>query len=214
MAQAMWTAIQAEFDVTRVSEIGSIAARVISKSFLEFPSIEAFCRAYQEAYDKIASRLANKNGYQHQDKAYEVLLQGAMLEKLPESYALFISAMDEDWLDYIYADLHNTIQRVIRYLKTDSLKILHTVSNVNSAKTANPNKRRRLSATAPTNLFSPICKNPICLVKKSRHTLDRCWELHPELRPTPRRQQPDSTSIKIKGAATSITPDLPTFNLS
>lgn len=126
-AQAMWKAIQAEFHITRASEIGSIAARVLSKSFLEFPSIEEYCRAYQKAYDEIASRLANKNGYQHQDKAYEVLLQGAMLDKLPESYAPFISAMDKDWLDYTYADLRNTIQRVTRYFKTDPLKILHTV---------------------------------------------------------------------------------------
>lgn len=193
-AQAMWKAIQAEFHVTRASEIGSIAARVISKSFLEFPSIEEYCRAYQKAYDEIASRLANKNGYQHQDKAYEVLLQGAMLDKLPESYAPFISAMDKDWLDYTYADLRNTIQRVTRYFKTDPLKILHTVSNINSGKAAYPSKRRRLDSTSiSADSFSPICKNPICLVKKTRHTQDRCWELHPELRPTSHQQQQDST---------------------
>ncbi|MCJ1342911.1 hypothetical protein MMC31_001100 [Peltigera leucophlebia] len=195
-AQAMWRTIQAEFDVIRASDIGSIAARVISKSFLEFPSIEEYCRAYQEAYDEIASQLTNQNGYQHQDKAYEVLLQGAMLAKLPESYAPFISAMDENWVDYTYADLRNTIQKVTHYLKTDPLKILHTVSN---GKAANPNKRRRLDSTAiSADSFSPICKNPICLVKKTRHTLDKCWELHPELRPTPRRQQPDSIGTKIK----------------
>lgn len=59
-----------------------------------------------------------------------------MLDKLPESYAPFILAMDEDWLDYTYADLYNTIHRVIRYHRTDPLKILHTVSNANSGKTA------------------------------------------------------------------------------
>lgn len=143
-ARAMWGAIKAEFDVTRASEIGRIAARVISKSFLEFSSIEEYCRAYQEAYEEIASRLANKNGYQQQDKAYEVLLQGAMLDKLPESYAPFISAMDEHWLDYTYADLRYTIHRVTRYLKTDPLKVLHFVSNANRGKAAGPNKRRRL----------------------------------------------------------------------
>lgn len=143
-ARAMWGAIKAEFEVTRASEIGRIAARVISKSFLEFPSIEEYCRAYQEAYDEIASRLANKNGYPQQDKSYEVLLQGAMLDKLPDSYAPFISGMDEDWIDYTYADLRKTIHRVTSYLKTDPLKILRTVAYANRGKATGPNKRRRL----------------------------------------------------------------------
>lgn len=143
-ARAMWGALKAEFEITRASEIGRIAARVISKPFLEFPSIEEYCRAYQEAYEEIASRLASKNGSQQQNKAYEVLLQGAMLDKLPASYAPLISAIDADWLDYTYADIRNTTHRVTRYLKTDPLKILHTVSNANSGHAAVPNKRRRL----------------------------------------------------------------------
>lgn len=143
-ARAMWGALKAEFEVTRASEIGRIAARVISKSFLGFPSIEEYCWAYQEAYSEIASRLASKNGHQQQDKAYEVLLQGAMLHRLPESYAPLISAMDRDWVDYTHADLRNTIHRVTSYLTTDPLKILHTLSNADSGKAAVPNKRRRL----------------------------------------------------------------------
>ena len=73
-AQAIWIAIKAEFNITCASEIGAIAARVMSKLFLEFSSIEEYCQAYQEAYDKIASRFANKNGYQYQDKAFNVFL--------------------------------------------------------------------------------------------------------------------------------------------
>lgn len=73
-AVAMWNAIQEEFDITRASEIGSIAARVISKSFTEFATIEEYCRAYQDAYDDIACRLATKNGHEDQTKHYEVLL--------------------------------------------------------------------------------------------------------------------------------------------
>lgn len=121
-ARAMWLAIQEEFDVIRTSEIGRIAAKVISKSFQEFATIEEYCQAYQAAYDEIASRLANKNVLKPQVKVYEVLLQGAMLDKLPGSYALFILTMDEDWLDYTYADIRNTIHRVTRYLKRWHIK--------------------------------------------------------------------------------------------
>lgn len=151
-ARAMWEAIKAEFEVTRASEIGRIAARVMSKSILEFSSIEEYCRAYQEAYEEISSLVANKNGHQQQfpqEKSYEVLLQGAMLHKLPDCYAMFISAMDEEWSDYTHADLSHTIHRVTRYLKNDPFKgNLHNVSsNANSGikgKAAVPNKRHRL----------------------------------------------------------------------
>ena len=38
----------------------------------------------QEAYNEIASRLVNNNGRHNQNEYYEVLLQGAMLDKLLE----------------------------------------------------------------------------------------------------------------------------------
>lgn len=212
-AQAMWSAIRQEFDITRASEIGSIAARIISKSFMEFATIEEYCRAYQEAYDDIASRLANKNGHKDQIKHYEVLLQGAMLDKLPEAYAPFISAMDEDWLDYTYADLRNTIHRITRYLKNDPLKILRTASTTRHSIEAHPNKRQRVTSTSSS--APPPCKQPVCFSKRLRHTADRCWELHPELRPSHRKQKDDSVDIKIRGTSSlSPAPDIPVINLS
>lgn len=48
-ALAIWNAIRKEFDITHASEIASIAIRVISKSFMEFATIEEYCRIYQEA---------------------------------------------------------------------------------------------------------------------------------------------------------------------
>lgn len=50
---------------TTASEIGSIGAIVISKLFIEFASINDYCRTYLEAHNKIASRLTNKNGHQN-----------------------------------------------------------------------------------------------------------------------------------------------------
>ncbi len=35
-----------------------------------------------------------------------------MLDKLLESYALFISAMDKEWLDYISANIRDTIYNI------------------------------------------------------------------------------------------------------
>ncbi len=73
-AQAMWEAIWKEFDISRASEIGAMGARVISKSFTEFASIDNYYWAYLEAYDEITSRLSNKNGHEQQAKHYEVFL--------------------------------------------------------------------------------------------------------------------------------------------
>lgn len=49
--------------MSRVFKIGIIEARVISKLFIVFTSINDDCRAYLKVHDEIASWLANKNGY-------------------------------------------------------------------------------------------------------------------------------------------------------
>lgn len=92
----MWSIIWKKFDITCAAKIGSIAVRVISKSFIEFATIEKFCRIYQQVYDNIASWLANKKGHKDQIKHYKVFLQEAILDKLPEAYALVILAIDKD----------------------------------------------------------------------------------------------------------------------
>ena len=53
----------------------------------------------------IASRLANNNVGHNQDKHYELLLLGAMLERLPEAYALLVAIMDTEWTNYTQVDL-------------------------------------------------------------------------------------------------------------
>ncbi len=139
-----------------------------------------------------------------------------MLDKLPESYTPFISAMDKEWLDYTSANIHNTIHHITRYLKTNLPKILY--ARLNTSNMAHSNKRRQIESTSilspPTSSLS-TCKNPICLSKKSQHIVDKYWELHPELHLT-RRQNPDSSEIKIKGTASIRPPpsDIPTFETS
>lgn len=180
---------------------------------MEFATIEEYCRAYQEAYNDIASWLANKNGHKDQIKHYKLLLQGTMLDKLPEAYAPFISAMDKDWLDYTYTDLRNTIYQITRYFKNDPLKILHTASTTHHNIKTHPNKRERVISTSSP--ASPICKQPVCSFKRLRHTADRCWELYPELCLSHCKQKDDSFDIKIKGTSlVSPAPDIPIINLS
>lgn len=48
-----------------------------------------------------------------------------MLNKLPESYTSFVSAMNKEWLEYTSTNLRNTIPHITQYLKTDLLKILN-----------------------------------------------------------------------------------------
>lgn len=85
-AREMCVTLQQEFDISRGSEIGAIPARVMGKSFHDFDNVFSYCQTYQEAYNKISSRLVNKNRGHNQEKHYEILLQGAMLEKLSKAY--------------------------------------------------------------------------------------------------------------------------------
>lgn len=106
-----------EFDIIYVSEISSIAAKVISKSFIKFAIIEKYYCVYQEAYYDIASQVANKNGNKQKTKHHNVPLQRVMLAKMFEAYAPLILAIDKDWLDYTYTNLYNIIHQIIQYLK-------------------------------------------------------------------------------------------------
>ena len=205
-AREMWVTLQQEFDISRASEIGAIAARVMGKSFHDFDSVSSYCQTYQEAYNEIVSRLVNNNGGHNQDKHYEVLLQGAMLEKLPEAYASLVSTMDTEWTNYTSANLRETIHKISRFLKADPLRIFHASSTPDSSQS---NKRPRL------NPALPACSHPICLSKRLRHPIDKCWELHPELRPTNRRKKVESSDMKIRGnASIAVKEEPPIFNLS
>lgn len=101
-----------KFDIIYASKISSIAAKVISKSFIKFAIIEKYYYAYQEAYYDIASQIANKNGKKHKTKDYKIFLQRVMLAKILEAYAPLILAIDKDWLDYIYTNLCNIIHQI------------------------------------------------------------------------------------------------------
>lgn len=207
-AREMWLTLQKEFDIIRAAEIGTIALSVMSKLFQDYESVDSYCQAYQDAYNEIASRLANNNGDYNQDKHYEVLLQGAMLERLPEAYASLVATIDTEWANYTQADLQGTIYRISRFLKTDPLKILHATSVPRSS---NSNKRPRLATEIP------VCPHPICASRGSRHPVESCWELYPELRPSNRRAKAkQAAELKIKGtAATNNTKtETPKFNLS
>lgn len=47
-----------------------------------------------------------------------------MFNKLFEAYTPFISAINKDWLDYIYINLYNIIYQITQYFKNNPLKIL------------------------------------------------------------------------------------------
>lgn len=97
----MWVALQKKFDVSRASDIGAIAASVIVKPFHDF-DVNEYRRAYQESYNEIASRLVNNNGRRNQNKHHEVLLQGAMLEKLAGPYESLHSCYNKLRVDGLY----------------------------------------------------------------------------------------------------------------
>ncbi len=70
----MWVTLQQEFDISHISEIGAILAWVIGKSFYDFDSMFNYYQTYQEAHNKISSRLVNYNRGHNQMKYYKILL--------------------------------------------------------------------------------------------------------------------------------------------
>lgn len=69
----MWLILQKKFDIIQAAEIGTIPRSVMKKSFKDYKSVDNYCQAYFDAYNKIVNRLANNNGDYNQDKYYEVL---------------------------------------------------------------------------------------------------------------------------------------------
>ncbi len=179
----------------------------MGKVFQDYESVDSYYQAYLDAYNEIASRLTNNNGGHNQNKHYEVLLQGAMLERLPEAYASLVATMDTEWTNYTQADLQGTIYRISRFLKTDPLKVLHAISVPRSS---HSNKRPRLATEIA------VCRHPICASKGFRHAVEDYWELYPERRPVYRRTKAKQAELKIKGTARPGTTktETPKFNLS
>ena len=139
----------------------------MGKLFQDHESVDSYYQAYQNAYNEIVSRLTNNNDDYKQDKHYEVLLQGAILERLPEAYALLVATIDTEWASYTHADLQGTIYRILQYLKTDLLKVLYATSVPCSS---HSNKRPRLTS----NTEIPVCLHPICKAKSYRHPIETC----------------------------------------
>ena len=77
----------------------------MGKLLQDYKSVDSYCQVYQNPYNEIVSRLTNNNSNYRQDKHYEILLQGAMLERLPEVYTSLVAIIDTEWASYTHADL-------------------------------------------------------------------------------------------------------------
>lgn len=75
-------------------EIGTIAILVMGKLFQDYESVDSYCQAYQETYDKMVSRFINNKGGHNQNKHYEVFFQGAILKRLLKAYTLLVATIN------------------------------------------------------------------------------------------------------------------------
>ena len=196
MVQEIWLTLQKEFDIIRALGIGVIVILVMGKLFQDHESVDSYCQAYQNAYNEIVSRLINKNGNYRQDKYYEVLLQGAMLERLLEDYVLLVATLDTKWASYTHANLRKTIYRISWYLNIDLFKVLHKTS---VPRLLHSNKHPRLTS----NTEISVCLYPICKAKSYYHPIETCWKLHLKLQPANRRVKAKQAELNIRGTISS-----------
>lgn len=84
-----------KIDISCISKIDTIEARVINKSIIKFANVDHYCQIYMKIYDEILNWLANKKSHTKQVNYYAVFLQCAILDKHSEFYTLFIIAIDK-----------------------------------------------------------------------------------------------------------------------
>lgn len=85
---------------------------IFHKLFDKFEIVRNNCQAFQNAYNKMASRLVNNNRRYNQNKHYKIVFQETMLDKLPAAYTSLVATMNNKSTNYTFTDLLRTIYKI------------------------------------------------------------------------------------------------------
>lgn len=110
-------------------------------------------------------------------KTIEMTLQGSLLRHLGKDYSALVSAIETTWTDET-TNLQDTILRVIRHAEINKDNDQDIAGNANSSTNALAVNAQRERAPRGTYTAQE------CIDRGSTaHFMERCWVLHPELRP-------------------------------
>ena len=184
-AKEMWTILETRFkDLSPMSAL-DIIAKISKKYMADFSDASDYCSAFESALDKVSGMISEKSLVNA--KAAESMIQVLMLNNVNESYAPIIAQLRRDWKEG-EVDLSATSRIIVTYAGSmkEKAKTLYT--------SPSSQKRKRPGYTGEP------CNHPVC-VKEGRfrgHGEAKCWEYHPEQRPTRPSKSIKTTTTKTE----------------
>ena len=187
-AAEMWTLLEDRFQHISPMSVTRIFADALTTKLSDCKDIMEYTSRYQIAFDKILS-LLNKDSWMSK-KTIEMALQGSLLRHLGKDYSALVSAIETTWKEET-TDLQDTILRIIRHAEINKGNDQDTTENTTNAMAVNAQRERAPQGT---------CTTQECVDRGSTaHFIERCWVLHPELRPKyPLR------SMRLRGSNRSL----------
>lgn len=136
-------------------------------------------------------------------KTIEMTLKGSLLRHLGKEYSALVSTIETTWKEEI-TNLQETILRVIRHAEINKGNEQDAAGNTTNALAVNAQRER-----APKKM----CITQECVDRGSTvHFMERCWVLHPELRPKyplrSMRTRGSNRSLKKATAAADAAPEI------
>lgn len=197
-AAEMWSLLENRFQHISPMSVTCTFAEVLNTKLSDCKDIVEYTSRYQIAFDKILS-LLNDDSWMSK-KTIEMTLQGSLLRHLGKDYSALVSAIETTWTDET-TDLQDTILRVIRHAeinKDNNQDIADNASLSTNALAVNAQRERAPRGT---------CTTQECIDRGSTaHFMERCWVLHPELRPKYllRSMRPRGSNGNLKKPAEAV----------
>ena len=185
-AHEMWTILKTRFQDLSPMSATDILFRLSRQNMADFADASLYCAAYETALDKISGMVTATSDLTA--KAAEVIIQGFMLANVGDSYAPLIAQLRREWKDK--TDLTETSRAITTYAGNMKEK-----SKIMLA--SDQNKRKQ-----PSQPYSQICTTPECAARErgNRHPPEKCWVLHPNLKPKRFKGQKTVANTESKGS--------------
>lgn len=191
----MWAILEERFHHISPMSVSRVFVDACNVKLSDCKDIVDYTSRYQVAFDKLLS-LINEESWISR-KSVEMILQGSLLRHLGKGYSALVSAIETTWTDET-TNLSDTILRIIGHAEINKWNEEDTAENSN-----------KVLAVKTPQAPRGTCTTQECIDRGSTaHFVDRCWVLHPELRPKyplrSMRTRGSNRSLKKAAAADAI----------
>ena len=193
-AHEMWSILKNRFQDLSPAGAIRILHQMGKKSMTDYSSAREYCGAFETALDKISGMLSSDSTINA--KAAETVLNGYMLMNVSPEYHPLVTQLQDSWVAK-EVELAKSSKAIVNYaLMKDKPKAM--VASI---------PKRKQSNKESTPYKGEICTNPECIKKGlTHHATDKCWILHPELRPAKRIK---TTTTNVESQKTETPKEIP-----